>query len=193
MMFTRALRLLKTAAGAGAAALALLSGAHGENPVGAPSARSAEAAATGELVVASPQTPALSWMDREGVRRRPADLGGGWVLVHFWATWCGVCRTELPTLDALQADMGAEGLRVAAVSLDRLGWPVVDRLISTLPVTHLTFFHDLNREASQAMRIAGLPATVLLDPNGREAARVVGAADWSDAALREKLRALMRR
>lgn len=153
----------------------------------------AEPPASRTLAPAGSGTPALVWRDRAGVARGPADLGGRLVLAHFWATWCGVCRSELPALDRLQQEMGDEGLRIAAVALDRLGWPVVDRLTTSLSVERLTVFHDLNRDAAQAAGVVGLPTTLVLDGAGREVARLKGAGDWDDPGLRAQLRALMSR
>ena len=150
-------------------------------------------AAAGELVLRRAETPALVWQDREGRSGGPADLGGKLTLVHLWASWCGTCRTEFPSIDALQQDLRGEGLRVAAVSLDRLGWPAIDRTIGALGVRHVAVFHDLNRELTTALQVKGLPTTIVLDRRGQEVARLVGAGDWADAGLREQLRALLKR
>jgi thiol-disulfide isomerase/thioredoxin len=150
-------------------------------------------AQAGELTPREAATPKLEWQDRDGKTLGPADLGGKLVLVHLWASWCGTCRIEFPAIDALQNDMRGEGLRVAAVSLDRLGWPAIDRTTQSLGVRHVAVFHDLNRELTQALKVAGLPTTVVLDREGREVARLIGAGDWADAKLRDQLRALMRK
>lgn len=150
-------------------------------------------AAAGELILRKAETPALVWQDRDGAPRGPADLKGELTLVHLWASWCGTCRTEFPAIDAMQDEMRGEGLRVAAVSLDRLGWPSIDRTTESLGVRHVHLFHDLNRELSRTLNVVGLPTTVVLDRDGKEVARIIGAGDWSDATLRDQLRALMRR
>lgn len=151
----------------------------------------ASAAQAGELVLRRAEAPAITLRDRDGVALRLADLGGRLTLAHFWATWCGTCRTEFPALDAMQRDMRGEGLRVAAIALDRLGWFAIDRLTRELGVREVALFHDVNREAATAFGIVGLPTTVVLDAQGREVGRIVGEGAWSDPALRAQLRALM--
>jgi thiol-disulfide isomerase/thioredoxin len=148
-------------------------------------------AQAGDLILRTLEAPIIAPRDRDGRERRIADLGGKLTLAHFWATWCGTCRTEFPALDALQAQMRGEGVQVAAIALDRLGWPAIDRLTRDLGVHEVTLLHDLNREATAAMGVVGLPTTVILDARGREVGRILGEGAWSDPALRERLRALI--
>lgn len=77
-----------------------------------------------------------------------------------------------------------------AVSVDRLGWDAIDRTIKPLGVDRLAMFHDLNREATQALRVEGLPTTIVMDGAGREIARLVGEGDWGDPELRRKILSL---
>lgn len=147
-------------------------------------------ASAADLVESAPKPVTITVQDRDGRDLTPTALGGKLTLVHFWASWCGTCRTEFPAIDALQRDMRGEGVRVAAVSLDRLGWPAIDRTTSALDIREVTLLHDRNREAAQALAVPGLPTTLVLDAQGREVARIVGAGDWEDESLRAKLRAL---
>lgn len=150
-------------------------------------------AEAGTLVLREGGAPTVAYQNREGEDRRPADLGGKLTLVHLWASWCGTCRTEFPALQTLQEDMRAEGLRVAAISIDRLGWPAIDRTTESLGIRTLAVFHDRNRDFAQALGVTGLPTTVVLDSAGREIGRIVGAGDWASAELRTELRRLMTR
>ncbi|MDK9695307.1 MAG: TlpA family protein disulfide reductase [Siculibacillus sp.] len=147
-------------------------------------------AVAADLVESAPKPVSIIVQDRDGRDLAPSALGGRLTLVHFWASWCGTCRTEFPAIDALQKDMREEGVRVAAVSLDRLGWPAIDRTATALELREVTLLHDRNREAAQKLAVPGLPTTVVLDAAGREVARLVGAGDWEDEGLRARLRQL---
>lgn len=127
--------------------------------------------------------------DREGGVHASAELRARVTLVHFWATWCLPCRTELPALKSLNDDMRSEGVRVAAISVDRLGWGAIDRTIRDIAVAGLPIYHDVDRAAAQALKVDVLPMTILMDSEGREIARLRGQGDWGDIALRRAIRA----
>lgn len=127
------------------------------------------------------------------VRDRNRGAHGAWefrarlTVLHFWASWCLPCRDELPALAALQSDLGKDGVRVVAVSVDRLGWDVIDRTTEKLGVRELELYHDQDREAAIALGIEVLPTTVIVDAQGRDVARMRGQGDWADQAIRREL------
>ncbi|WP_128916374.1 MULTISPECIES: TlpA disulfide reductase family protein [Bradyrhizobium] len=125
--------------------------------------------------------------DRNGDGHTAAQFGARLTVLHFWASWCVPCRVELPALAALQSDLGREGVRVVAVSVDRLGWDAIDRTTSKLGVRDLELYHDRDREAAVALGVAALPTTILVDAQGREVARMRGEGEWADPALRREL------
>lgn len=153
----------------------------------APAARAAQ----GEWRASAPQPVSFVVRDRAGRVHEAAAFAGRPAFAHFWASWCVGCREEFAALEALQRDLRDTGLRVAAISIDRLGWPVIDRTVEALGLTQVELYHDLNREAAQAMAIDRLPTTVVLDRSGREIARALGAIDWSAAATRDRLAKLL--
>lgn len=100
------------------------------------------------------------------------------VLLNVWATWCGPCREEMPTLDRLQASLGGKHFDVVALSIDRGGVGVVRRFFDEIGIKHLGIFIDETMKASRDLRILGLPATLLIGPNGQELGRLIGPAEW---------------
>lgn len=144
-----------------------------------------------EWRVGNGQPLAFSVQDREGRALPGASLYGRLTLVHFWASWCVSCREEFPALQALQAEMGSEGLRILAISLDRLGWPAIDRTVQTLGIDGLALYHDLNREAARALSVAALPTTLVVDVAGRERWRHAGTVDWALPEVRSRLREVL--
>lgn len=143
-----------------------------------------------DLLLVDPKPVAVTVQDRDGRDHASSDWAGDLVLVHFWASWCGSCRTEFPAIEALQRDMRRDGVRVAAVSIDRMGWSVIDRTIDALAIRDVAVFHDPDRQAARRLDVVGLPTTIILDAQGREVARMIGAGSWDDPALRDRLRRL---
>ncbi len=108
-----------------------------------------------------------------------ADYRGQWVLLTFFATWCGPCRAELPSLESLHQQAAGSGVLVVAVSVDdnkKLLPPFVKRLGLTFPV-----LWDERGEVGAAYRTSSIPVTFLVDPAGALIAVAHGARDWTRA------------
>ncbi|WPZ37157.1 TlpA disulfide reductase family protein (plasmid) [Thalassobaculum sp. OXR-137] len=105
------------------------------------------------------------------------------VLLNVWATWCGPCREEMPTLDRLQETLGGEHFDVVALSIDRAGAGVVRRFFDEIGITHLDIFIDETMKASRDLKILGLPGTLLIGPNRQELGRLIGPAEWDTPAM----------
>ena len=118
------------------------------------------------------------------------DLTGRWTLVNFWATWCAPCVEELPTLDRLQAALGGDRFTVTLISLDSMPREKVVAAMRGYGVGRLDTLLDEGLAAMGALAIPGLPMTLLLDPAGREVARLVGPARWDAPAVEAALREL---
>ncbi len=113
-----------------------------------------------------------------------SDYRGKTVLVNFWATWCPPCVKEMPDLNALQAMRGGEDFSVVAISLDTEGPAVVTGFLDRHGLSHLKPYLGRGRETFDHFRLAELPTTLLIGPDGRIWGALAGAADWdSDAAL----------
>jgi thiol-disulfide isomerase/thioredoxin len=122
--------------------------------------------------------PALEFTDGEGQKRTLADFRGKVVLLNIWATWCAPCRKEIPTLDRLQAALGGDDFEIVPLSIDRGGAERVKKFYDEIGVQHLGIYVDSSRTANNALDVFGLPATLLIDRQGRELGRLSGAAEW---------------
>jgi peroxiredoxin len=128
--------------------------------------------------------PAFDAADLTGQPVRLADLRGRWVLVDFWATWCGPCVRELPNLLDLRAQR--PDLAIVGVSGDRTREALAG-FLQQRPLPWPQVFDD-QRTVQQLYRVRSLPRSYLLAPDGTIAAK-----DLRGASLPARLDAIRER
>ena len=126
--------------------------------------------------------PAVAFHDPDGGDISLADFKGVPVLVNLWASWCGPCIKELPTLEKLEQAHAVDGqLGVIAVSQDMAVKSSVDAFLADKGIARFAAFHDPKMALSGALGVQVLPTSVLFDRQGREVWRYVGDLDWTSA------------
>lgn len=137
-----------------------------------------------EPATAPAALPATVFTDQDGAKRVLADFGGKIVLMNFWATWCGPCVREMPSLERLHQKLGSKDFTVIALSEDRNGWEKIAPFREQLGLTALPLFHDVGSKMMFGTKVRGLPTTILVGRDGRELGRLTGHAEWdSDEAV----------
>ena len=122
--------------------------------------------------------PGSAFVDERGRRLSFEDFRGRLVLVNFWATWCGPCVREMPSLARLHARLGSTDVAIVALSEDRLGWKKIAPFRAAHGLGNLPMFHDAGSRTMFAAQVGGLPTTILLGRDGRELGRLTGPAEW---------------
>ncbi len=129
--------------------------------------------------------PEVSFIDSDGRELGLGDFRGKFVLVNLWATWCGPCRREMPSLDRLQARLSGSDFTVLALSQDRKGVAIVEKFLAQIGTWNLAIYVDSSARSARRLGAIGLPTTVLLDRQGQIIGRLIGSAEWdSDEAAR---------
>jgi len=131
--------------------------------------------------------PDLLFKDGEGRPVRLSAFRGRPLLVNLWATWCGPCVVEMPSLDALAAHSGDE-LEIVAISQDLDGRQKVADFFAAHRFSRLEPYLDPRMQLMPALGLDTLPTTILYDAEGREVWRMTGMADWQSERTANLLR-----
>ncbi|WP_224996339.1 TlpA disulfide reductase family protein [Cesiribacter sp. SM1] len=140
------------------------------------------------LGLAQPGKPALefSQQDTAGTAVSLASYKGKYVLLEFWASWCGPCRHENPNLRSEYQKYKDSGFDILGVSLDdnRERWlKAIEK--DSLGWMQVSDLKGWNNEVAKQYSIRAIPANFLIDPDGNIVAR-----DLRGEALNEKLATL---
>lgn len=123
--------------------------------------------ATAAQAAVTPQAaaPDFTLRSAEGRNLRLAEQRGQVVLVNFWASWCGPCKVEMPHLNKLYDKYRASGFTLLAVNIDddaRVGSATAQRWGLKFPV-----LLDADKSVSRLYDLGSMPATVLIDRDGK--------------------------
>ncbi len=120
-----------------------------------------------------------------------SDLQGQVVLLNIWATWCPPCVREMPSMQRLYEQLGDDGLRIVAVSVDAPG--ALADVRSFVHEFGLDFDILLNPGGGiqDTYAVTGLPTTWLIDRKGRIRRKVLGGTDWMAAENVKSVQALL--
>lgn len=154
----------------------------------------AKALAAGDMrkLVFAEAPAALAEVTLEDAASAPVSLTqwrGRWVVLNFWATWCAPCRHEMPSLDRLQAALPE--IAVLPVATGRNSVTAIEKFYAEAGIVNLPVLRDPRSELARNTAVMGLPVTLILDPEGREVARLIGDAAWDSADAKAVLGALI--
>lgn len=150
----------------------------GNTPYPAPP-QDSPAAAASDFIVSDVPKPVSddAFVDAQGGSHKLTDYKGKYVLVNFWATWCGPCKVELPSLERLKAKLGSNNLQVVTISIDKSA-DLAAKYLASKSLTGLDSYADPSLDLSTALGASEIPTTVLIDPASNVIGHHVGAAEW---------------
>ncbi len=131
--------------------------------------------------------------EHDGAPTDVAAFKGRTILLNFWATWCGPCREEMPSLDRLQGIAGNQSFSVVTVNMDTARLDRPKTFLRQIGVKNLGFYADpqgkVIQTLQQAGKLVGLPTTLLIGPDGCEIGAMAGPAKWDSADAQALVRA----
>ena len=124
---------------------------------------------------AAPKAPDFAVTDAEGKQVRLSDYVGKPVVLNFWASWCGPCKSEMPDFQAAYETYG--DVQFLMVNMTDGSRETVDRAKAYVEEMGFTFpvLFDTQSEAAMTYGVTAIPSTYFIDSEGYAAARAAGA------------------
>jgi thiol-disulfide isomerase/thioredoxin len=124
-----------------------------------------------------------------GGEKRLSDLKGKVVFLNFWTTWCGPCRSEMPSMETLYRQLKDSGLEILAVNCAENRREVAD----FMKTGGLSFPAALDEsgEVSGRYGIRAIPTTYILDRDGEIILKVTGSMEWDTPKIIAAFRTLL--
>ena len=134
--------------------------------------------------------PDFTVFDADGNEVHLSDFAGQPVVLNFWATWCGPCKSELPGFDAVYQEYGGE-VAFLMVNLTDGARETVDGVSAFIAENGYTFpvYYDTAMNAADAYGIRSIPATALINADGEVVGAQVGAV--SEDSLRSAVLSML--
>ena len=130
-----------------------------------------------------PEAIDFTAQNNEGKMVKLSDYRGKVVIVNFWGSWCGVCESEKPSLEALQKKYGSDDLVVLALASNSEWEPVRKKLSGDSPLTVLLDPPSSDDENLGAIAkrygITAVPESFVVDRTGRLRYYFINKRDWS--------------
>jgi thiol-disulfide isomerase/thioredoxin len=132
--------------------------------------------------------PPLALKDLQGKSHDLKEYKGQVVLVQFWATYCGPCRQEMPSMNKMMKKMGDIPFKILAVDMGESEAEVKQFVSEVKP--EFTILMDEDGKSIGDWRVFAAPSNFIIGPEGNIRYTLFGGVEWDSEELVEKLKAL---
>jgi len=117
-----------------------------------------------------------------------ADYKGNLVLLNFWATWCGPCKDEMPSLDALKINPFLDNIEIFPINIGKDNLKKSKQFFEDLNIKNLKIYFDNPETLAKNLNLRGVPTTILFDKDGKEFGRIIGSIDFENKEFLQWIR-----
>ncbi len=132
--------------------------------------------------------PSLELKDLQGKTHNLSDYKGQVVLVQFWATYCGPCRQEMPSMNKMKDKMGDVPFKILAVDMGETEAEVKQFVSEVKP--EFTILMDEEGKSIGDWRVFAAPSNFIIGPEGNIRYTLFGGVEWDSNELIEKIKAV---
>jgi peroxiredoxin len=130
-----------------------------------------------QLIRDKRKAPDFSLESLKGDKVQLRNLKGKVIFLNFWATWCGPCKEEMPSMETLHQQLKDRDFVFLTISVDYDGAKTVKKFMEKHRYSFPVLL-DPTSKTLQPFEISRIPATIFIDRNGRMIGRVIGPRDW---------------
>jgi len=134
----------------------------------------------------TPPAPDFTLTDTAGRTHTLSDYQGKVVIVNFWASWCAPCRKEMPSMQRAWEQLQDRDVVMLAVNWGD-DMAAVERFIAGLPPLEFPLVLGGDEDMISDWGVKGLPTTLVVDPEGRMALKLIGDAEWDSPEIMEQV------
>jgi DsbE subfamily thiol:disulfide oxidoreductase len=128
--------------------------------------------------------------DLTGRQNSLSAFEGRVVLLNFWATWCGPCRAEVPSMEQLYRELKDQGFSIVAINSQEPAEQVAS-FVQEMGMSFPVLLDSLGKVGA-TYGVRAIPTTYIIDPEGAILARMVGTRDWFDPQIVSLVKELTR-
>jgi len=135
------------------------------------------------------KAPEFTVTDMDGEPFTLESTRGKWVFLHFWASWCGPCRVEMPAIQAMTEQFDNDRFEVVLINTAENE----DTIFSFLAEINMDMssLMDADGLVTEKYKPRGLPTTILIDPDGNLQYQAIGGREWHKVVYVDFLQTLV--
>ena len=118
------------------------------------------------------------------------DLKKKGYVINFWGTWCVPCKEELPDLSLLKSKIKKYNIDVLTISIDKKDINDQLEFLSKHGASNLSHFFDKEMEIFKALKLRGIPTTIIVDQNSFIISKHEGILKWEEDEIINKIKSL---
>lgn len=122
--------------------------------------------------------PAFELPSLKGGKVKLSDYKGKVVFINFWATWCGTCKVEMPSMEKLYQRFKDHGFEMLTISVDK-DQSLIDPFMQQYALTFPVLLDPESEVAKKSYKTTGVPETFIIDRNGLIVHKAIGPRDWA--------------
>jgi peroxiredoxin len=147
---------------------------------------------TANLVAAGQPAPDFELPLLDGDFVHLDDYKGKIVFLNIWATWCGPCQEEMPSMEKLYQQLKDQAFEILAVSIDTQGARAVAPFVKEYKLSFPVLI-DRENNIGRLYKTTGVPETFIIDKNGMIISKVIGYRNWAAPEVVQTLKDLAQR